>query len=236
MAASILAKMTSGVAAAALVLAVLAAVAPLPAQAEDGGWSAALHGVQSLFGASEKPAQAGPVQSAQAETDPAAAPPPDPAAGAAPAPASDAAPAAPASAWAVACADQPAGEFACEMTQSVVDSKTRQVLVVISVKGVAAGGSNAMLFRLFHGIYLPGGLNVAIDSGAATNAAFQKSDRNGVYAVLPLDGKLIKAMGKGSKLGLTFELNKGQPLTIEAVLTGFDHAYARINSGKPGKG
>ena len=138
----------------------------------------------------------------------------------------------PVSAWAVSCSDRVQGKFTCTMTQNIVDQKTRRLLVRISVQGAGEGKSNAMLFRLFHGVYLPAGLKVAIDKGRGIPVEFQKSDRSGVYAALPLKERVVARMKRGTTLGLNFQINKGKALDIAASLKGFSQALDRINSLK----
>lgn len=156
-----------------------------------------------------------------------------PAAKAAPAPA----PAAPApaaeepAAWAVSCTDQGLKQFTCEMTQSLIDQKSNTQVVLISIKsGGAPGESKAMLIRFFHGVYLPTGVSVKVDGGQASPIAFQKSDRLGVYAALPLTDRVLADMKRGKDLRLSVEVNKGQPLEVVARLIGFAPAFDRLSS------
>lgn len=133
-------------------------------------------------------------------------------------------------AWAVTCTDQAQKKFTCEMTQSLIDQKSNVQIVLISIKSVATGESKAMLVRFFHGVYLPTGVSVRIDGGQATPIAFQKSDRLGVYAALPLNDKLIADMKKGKELRLSVQINQGEPLEVVARLNGFGPAYDRLSS------
>jgi invasion protein IalB len=133
-------------------------------------------------------------------------------------------------AWAVSCTDQGQKKFTCEMTQSLIDQKSKMQIVLISIKGTATGESKAMLIRFFHGVYLPTGVSVKVDSGQATPIAFQKSDRFGVYAALPLTDKIIADMKRGKDLKFSVQINQGEPLEVAARLTGFGPAYDRLSS------
>lgn len=133
-------------------------------------------------------------------------------------------------AWAVTCSDQPAGQFVCQMTQTVLDQKSRRQLLLLSIKKAKDIPANVMLFRLPHGIYLPTGLTVRIDNGNTSKLPFQKSDRTGVYAALPLTDKLINDMKRGRKIIIGAALNKGQHFKLSGALTGFTKAYDRINA------
>jgi invasion protein IalB len=139
---------------------------------------------------------------------------------------------APAASWAVSCNDRAQGKLVCEMTQIIVEQTTRREVMLISVKSASDGPSSAMLFRLFHGVYLPSGITVAVDGASPTQVAFQKSDALGVYAALPLTDKLVADMGKGKTLVIKAELNKGEPLDLTALLNGFGPALEKVRSVK----
>lgn len=136
------------------------------------------------------------------------------------------------SAWAVTCANRAQNQFNCEMTQNIVDQASGGQVLLISIKPASSGGSNAMLIRALHGIYLPAGITVHIDNGQVQKLEFQKSDRFGVYAALPLNDKIVAEMRTGRELHLAMQVNKDQPLAIVARLTGFGPAYEKVNSIK----
>lgn len=133
-------------------------------------------------------------------------------------------------AWAVNCTNQVGAKFACEMTQNIIDQQSRGQVMLISVKSIAGGGSSAMLFRVFHGVYIPAGVAVNVDKGQSTKVQFQKSDQLGVYAALPLDEKWTGDMRKGKELRITLEVNQGQALEIVARLNGFGKALDKVRS------
>jgi invasion protein IalB len=133
-------------------------------------------------------------------------------------------------AWAVNCTDQGRPRFTCEMTQSLIDGKTKAQLMLLSIKSVATGDAKALLVRIAHGVYLPTGVSVKVDSGQSTPIAFQKSDQLGVYAALPLTDRIVADMKRGKELHISVELNKGEPLELVARLNGFGPAFDRISS------
>ena len=102
--------------------------------------------------------------------------------------------------------------------------------MLISIKTTKGSKSSAMLFRLFHGVYLPAGLIVKIDNGKSQPILFQKSDRFGVYAALPLSPKLISKMQRGQRLHVILQINKGQPIELTGSLAGFSQAYNKIQT------
>jgi invasion protein IalB len=133
-------------------------------------------------------------------------------------------------AWAVSCSDQGQQKFTCEMTQSLIDQKTQAQVMLISIKNTSTGDAKAMLIRMFHGVYLPTGVSVKIDSGQATPIAFQKSDRFGVYAALPLTDRIVADMKKGKDLRFSLQVNQGESLELVARLNGFGPAFDKISA------
>lgn len=149
-----------------------------------------------------------------------------------------AAPAAPAAApgeptaWAVTCSNQTQNKLVCEMTQNIVEQKSGGQIALISIKGTADGNATAMLLRLFHGVFLPAGISVRIDGAAPVPLQFQKSDRLGVYAALPLTDKLLGDLKKGKELKLVAQINQGEEMQISGSLVGFGPAFDKVNSIK----
>lgn len=153
-------------------------------------------------------------------------PSPPPATAPAAAPAASSAP----SAWSVTCSDRVAGNFTCEMTQSLIDQKSGGQIILLSIKNTSDGAANALLVRFAHGIYLPAGVTLSIDGTAPMPLQFQKSDQLGVYAALPLTDKMIGDMRKGKALTLRTEIKKGEPFELTALLDGFGPALDKVKS------
>lgn len=134
----------------------------------------------------------------------------------------------PASSWATTCSNQVNNQFTCEMTQNIVEQRTRNQIALISIKSVVDGPANAMLIRIFHGVYLPAGVAVKIDAAAPQPLAFQKSDTFGSYAVLPLNDKLVAELKKAKELRLVVQINQGEEFQIPASTNGFAAGYDRL--------
>ena len=137
--------------------------------------------------------------------------------------------ASPASAWAVTCSDRFRQKFQCEMTQNLINGKTRRSIVFISIKGTREGDGQAMLFRLFHGVYIPSGLWLSIDGKGGKLLPFQRTDAAGVYAARPLDKAFVNSLRRGRAINLKIEVEKGKPLELNAALRGFSQAFDRIS-------
>ena len=115
----------------------------------------------------------------------------------------------------------------CDVTREV---RVRKVLHELEAKQPSDAKGNVMLFRLFHGVYLPAGLSVKVDKGSSSRIVFQKSDRFGVYAALPLKNALANKMSRGGKLHIGLQVNKGKTIDVAASLKGFKQALVRINA------
>ena len=172
------------------------------------------------------PSRSGPQFAQQAKPAPTAPAKPAPAAGAPTQPAAEV------SAWAVNCTDRGQPRFTCEMTQALIDQKTKAQILLLSIKSVVSGDGKALLIRLFHGVYLPAGVSIQIDGGQPTPVAFQKSDQFGVYAALPLTDRIVADMKRGKDLKFSLQINQNEPLEVIARLGGFAPAYDRVSSVK----
>lgn len=134
--------------------------------------------------------------------------------------------------WAVTCSDRAGGKLICEMTQNVIEDKTRRQLLLLSIRNASDDASPVLVIRAFHGLYLPAGLNLGIDQGKPTPVPFQKSDQAGIYAALPLSEALVGELKKGKELRVAMQLQKDQPLEIKVPLTGFPAAFDKVRSVK----
>jgi invasion protein IalB len=134
--------------------------------------------------------------------------------------------------WAVTCSDRAGGKLICEMSQNVIEDKTRRQLLFLSIRNASDDASPVLLIRAFHGLYLPAGLNLGIDQGKPTPVPFQKSDQAGIYAALPLSEALVGELKKGKELRIAMQLQKEQPLEIKVPLTGFPAAFDKVRTVK----
>lgn len=130
--------------------------------------------------------------------------------------------------WAVQCTN-PGQELVCQAIQTVYLRKTGQRLISVSIKRTDPTGSATMLLQLPHGLYLPNGVQVKIDSGDAASLAIQTCDLKGCYVGTTRSPAQITAMKKGRVLAVTFQNLKKQPITIQVPLTGFTAAYAKLD-------
>lgn len=132
--------------------------------------------------------------------------------------------------WSVSCSDRVQNKFQCEMSQTLIEKGSNTPLVTIIIRRSSDGASDVALIRVIHGVYLPTGIALKVDSGTARPLAFQKSDQSGVYAALPLNQATLAELSKGHELKVGVQLNKDQPLELAASLAGFGPAFERLSA------
>jgi len=129
--------------------------------------------------------------------------------------------------WSVRCTN-PGKGLTCKATQTIVLGKKRKLLLSISVSKPTQGKNAAMLLRLPHGLFNPAGVTMGVDGARAETLAIQTCDAKGCYAGAPITSKKLTAMGKGTKLNVTFQNLKKQKIVVPVPLTGFAEAYKKL--------
>jgi invasion protein IalB len=142
-----------------------------------------------------------------------------------PKPAADAA--APQIPWLVNCASV-TGKMACEVVQTLTIQKTGQLLLSISVRIPANSKTGAMMLHLPHGMFLPDGVSLSIDTNATQKQPIQTCDQKGCYVGLPIDGALLKSLESGKTLSIVFKSLEKKDITVPISLSGFKEAYQKL--------
>ncbi len=106
--------------------------------------------------------------------------------------------------------------------------KKRKLLLSISVSKPTRGKNAAMLLQLPHGLFNPAGVTMGVDGARAETLAIQTCDAKGCYAGAPITSKKLTAMGKGTKLNVTFQNLKKQKIVVPVPLKGFAEAYKKL--------
>jgi invasion protein IalB len=130
--------------------------------------------------------------------------------------------------WNVNCAST-AGAMSCQATQSIGIAQTKQLLAAISVfkiPGPPAG--HAMTLKLPHGLFLPAGANVQIDTEPAQAVVVETCDQQGCYANLPVSEKMLGFMRKGKQLAITFQNMSKSNVRVQLSLDGFPEALKKL--------
>lgn len=137
--------------------------------------------------------------------------------------------------WLVNCANTGAnGALNCRMTQTLFVAKTRKRLLQVTVNAPAAtaGSKPTLLIMLPHGLYLPAGIALKVDTEKEKKLVIQTADANGSYAGLALEESLLSKLQKGTKLTVSMVSSKKQRLNIPVSLAGFSSSYKRLTTLK----
>lgn len=133
--------------------------------------------------------------------------------------------------WMVRCAkdaaDKPA---ACQISQTLADSKTGTRMIAVSIRKQPQGMS--MVLAMPHGLHLPGGVAYQIDSGPKKSIPIAASDEKGVYATLPVDDSLVTAMKRGNTFRVILSSLNRRQFAIPMTLAGFTAAADELAAAK----
>lgn len=116
----------------------------------------------------------------------------------------------------------------CVMSQIVIVPQSRQVLLRLEVRVPGDNSGPNMMLQLPHGIYLPNGLQVAIDEAAWQEAEVQTCDNNGCYAGVDLDAESLSRLQKGTRMTVSFQSLAREVVTVPVDLNGFTEAFGKI--------
>lgn len=133
----------------------------------------------------------------------------------------------PRSGWRVQCNDAGSG-IQCRMVQAITMRRTRQRLVTASIQRNKDGKGAAVLYQLPHGLFLPDGVQIAIDKGRPKALPIQTCDRRGCYAGTPLAASDLSNMRKGKAISIAFKNLSKKSIKINLPLLGFGPAYDKL--------
>ena len=131
--------------------------------------------------------------------------------------------------WVVNCTNQAGGVMACSMTQTLIIRETGQRLLSLVVRKTPGDPNAAMMITMPHGLFLPAGVQLAIDDGAAIEHTIQTCDRDGCYVGLPVTGDLLQALRGGERLTVTFQNMRKETLNVPATLADFEQSWSHMN-------
>lgn len=131
--------------------------------------------------------------------------------------------------WTVNCTSQGVNaDLVCTMQQVLVQGDTGQRLVGASVFRPDASGAAVMRINLPHGIRLPDGVDVWVDTNPSTKYVITIADQNGSYADVPLDGNMLVSLQGGNVLQLGVTTGAGERIEFQLSLKGFTAAFAKL--------
>jgi invasion protein IalB len=133
----------------------------------------------------------------------------------------------PAQGWTVSCGSTAEG-LVCRASQAIVVAQTRQLLTGVSVFKPAGSESLAMSLNIPHGLFLPAGMSVQVDTEPVQALAIETCDAQGCYGSMPLPEKTLAAMRKGRQLTVTFQNLSKTNVKIQLPLSGFPEALKKL--------
>jgi len=131
--------------------------------------------------------------------------------------------------WKLVCgtpANDPSGPERCNLVQIISAEGTGQRVLRVEV---AKGPQSTLIaFTAPLGIFLPKGMEIAIDGGPSSAFAVEICQPQGCSAALNLEGDLLAKLKKGDKATLTIYDPRLQPLAIPVSLSGFTKGVSKI--------
>lgn len=126
--------------------------------------------------------------------------------------------------WIVNCSNQASPDkLNCTMSQTIQTADTRQRVLAATISG--GSGSRILVLALPHGLDLPSGVVLGVDTGKTEKFPINTSDANAAYARIPLSAEILLAMKAGSKINLQATGALGRTINLELSLDGFSKAY-----------
>ncbi|MCP1336255.1 invasion associated locus B family protein [Futiania mangrovi] len=131
--------------------------------------------------------------------------------------------------WKLVCGTPPGNAGApeqCHLLQSVVVSETKRRILQAEVGDSQNGRILALTVPL--GIYLPAGIEIAIDGGEKTRIPVDVCQPNGCAAALKLEGAMLNRLKNGSRAVITFQNIQMRPIDVPLSLLGFTAGFAQV--------
>jgi invasion protein IalB len=135
----------------------------------------------------------------------------------------------PPSGWASRCAsDGRQSALDCSVEQSIIESKSRQLLMQVVVRVPPDTRKPVLTIQLPLGLFLPGGVTLRFDEGKPDRFDVQTCDQKGCYLQVPVSNEMLQAMGKDKQMLVTFQNLSKQDIAVPVPLNGFMVAYQKI--------
>ncbi len=132
--------------------------------------------------------------------------------------------------WLVNCTNTGAdGALQCSMSQSVVLTATGERLLSVTIQKPGEQDDPTMMVTLPHGLFLPAGVQMSVDSEARDPLEVQTCEAAGCYAGLRIESALLVALRTGSELTFVIKDLQKRDITLALTLDGFADAYATLS-------
>jgi invasion protein IalB len=130
------------------------------------------------------------------------------------------------SAWTLDCTGQYAEN--CQMSQSVTVRETGQRIMMVVVQKDESTSATHILLALPHRIYLPAGIDIAIDTHGPRTVSIETCDERACYASARVNGDFMTELRTGSSMDIIFRNLAQKPVTVPVSLEGFGGTYDRL--------
>src|SRR5579864_7591634 len=136
---------------------------------------------------------------------------------------------APAANWVSRCAaDGRQSTLDCSVEQSIVETKSRQLLMQVVVRVPPDTRKPVLAIQLPLGLFLPGGVTLKFDDGKPARFEVETCDQKGCYLQVPISPEMLQEMTKGKQMSVTFQNLSKQDIGVPVPLGGFTLAYDKI--------
>jgi invasion protein IalB len=134
----------------------------------------------------------------------------------------------PAQGWTVNCASGAEG-LACKATQSMMIAQSGQLLAAATIfKATGNASPYGLTVIMPHGLFLPAGASIQIDTEAVQAFPIETCDQRGCYSTLPLPEKTVASMKTGKTITLTFQNLSKSNVKVQLPLVGFSEAVKKL--------
>ena len=132
--------------------------------------------------------------------------------------------------WRTACPSAKAKDASCEMSQDVVDDKSRSTIARISIARDLQK-KQMMGFTLPFGVALEPGIGLQIGKDPVKVYQYRTCNTVGCIAVIPADDKMMAALEKpDADIRLLFAGLDGKPVAVPVSVKGFKAAHSAYDS------
>jgi invasion protein IalB len=135
----------------------------------------------------------------------------------------------PVAAWATRCNDAAKPqERTCVLSRALVDPTSRRLMVAVTFRIAPPDRKPVMKLLLPVDLYLPAGVKLTIDDGAAQMLKFETCIRGGCLAPVPLDAALLQRLRKGTGIKVGYQTVDQKPVDLTLKLDGFARSFDQI--------
>jgi invasion protein IalB len=135
----------------------------------------------------------------------------------------------PVAAWATRCNDaaKPQDRI-CVLSRALVDPGSKRLMVAVTFRIAPPDRKPVMKLLLPVDLYLPAGVKLSIDQGAAQTLKFETCVRGGCLAPVPLDAALLQRLRRGTDIKVGYQTVDQKPIDLTLKIDGFGRSFDQI--------